>query len=72
MIVVPVLIVRAKAAARGFEVVAIVAATSAGTLYVLIIQVQVVRESVVSRARRRPLFGVALFLLKIREYGDVI
>lgn len=32
MVVVPVLVVRAKAAARGLEVVAIVAATSAGAL----------------------------------------
>lgn len=72
MVIVSVLVVRAKATARGFEVVTIVAATSAGTLYVLIIQVQVVWESVVSRARRRPLFGVALFLLKMREYDDVI
>lgn len=51
--IVAVLIVGAKAAARSLEVVAIVTATSTGPLCVLIIQIEIVRESVVSRAHRR-------------------
>jgi len=63
VIVVSVLVVGTKTAARSFEVVAIVTATSSRTLQgVLVVQVQVVRESVVSRAGRRPLLVGLLFL----------
>lgn len=65
MIIVAVLVVRAKAAAGSLEVVAVVTAASTGALQgVLIVQIEVVREGVVSRARRRPLL-LFQFLLKI-------
>lgn len=72
MIIIAILVVRTKTATRSLEVVAIVASTSAGTFEgVLVVQIKVVWEGVVSRTRRRPLF-LARFLLEIEEDHDAI